>query len=75
MRAITLARQNNVPEILPYAFYCISRLPYQRIVKERPMDSSWKDKALALVGRERLHLSQSSLSHVCLLNFQRALRC
>lgn len=75
MRAITLARQNNVLEILPYAFYCIARLPHKRILKERPMDISWKDKALTLVGRERLQWAQTSISHVFLLNFQRAPLC
>jgi len=75
MRAITLAQQNNVLEILPYAFYCIARLPHKRILKERPMDISWKDKTLALVGRERLQWAQTSLSHVFLLNFQRAPVC
>jgi len=75
MRAITLARQNNVLEILPYAFYCVARLPHKRILKERPMDISWKDKASTLVGRERLQWAQTSLSHVFLLNFQRAPLC
>lgn len=75
MCAITLARQNNVLEILPYAFYCIARLSHKRILKERPTDISWKDKTLALVGRERLQWAQTSLSHVFLLNFQRAPLC
>ena len=75
MRAINLARQNNVLEVLPYAFYCIARLPHKRILKDRPMDISWKDKAMCLVGRERLHWAQTSLSHVFLLNFQRAPLC
>jgi hypothetical protein len=75
MRAINLARQNNVLEVLPYAFYCIARLPQKRILKDRPMDISWKDKALCLVGRERLQWAQTSLSHVFLLNFQRAPLC
>ena len=75
MRAINLARQNNVLEVLPYAFYCIARLQHKRIMKDRPMDISWKDKALCLVGRERLQWAQTSLSHVFLLNFQRAPLC
>jgi hypothetical protein len=75
MRAINLARQNNVLEVLPYAFYCIARLPHKRILKDRPMDISWKDKALCLIGRERLQWAQTSLSHVFLLNFQRAPLC
>jgi hypothetical protein len=75
MRAIALARENNVLEVLPYAFYCIARLPHKRILKERPMDISWKDKAMTLVGRERLQWAQTSLSHVFLLNFQRAPLC
>ena len=75
MRAINLARQNNVLEILPYAFYCIARLPHKRILKDRPMDISWKDKTVSLIGRERLQWAQTSLSHVFLLNFQRAPLC
>jgi hypothetical protein len=75
MRAINLARENNVLEVLPYAFYCIARQPHKRILKDRPMDISWKDKALCLIGRERLQWAQTSLSHVFLLNFQRAPLC
>ena len=56
------------------SFYCIARLPHKqtRILKERPMDILWKDKAMSLVGREWLQWTQTSLSHVFLLNFQRA---
>jgi hypothetical protein len=50
MHAITLARQNNLSS--KYAFYCIVRLPHKRILKERPMDISWKDKVVSLVGGE-----------------------
>lgn len=75
MRAINLARQNNVLEVLPYAFYCVARLPLKRILKDRPMDISWKDKTLSLAGRERLQGAQTSLSHAFLLNFHRAPLC
>ena len=75
MRAIKLAQENNVLEALPYAYYCVSRFPHKRLLKERPGDMSWKDKAICLVGRERLNWAQMSMSYSFLLVFQRAPIC
>ncbi|PPQ92807.1 hypothetical protein CVT25_004065 [Psilocybe cyanescens] len=75
MRAIKLARETNVPEAIPYAYYCLSRFPHKRFLKERPDDISWKDKMIVLIGRERLQWAQMSLSHKFLLVFQRSPLC
>lgn len=75
MRAIKLAQENDIYEALPYAYYCVSRFPHKRLLKERPGDISWKDKAICLVGRERLHWAQMSMSYAFLLVFQRSPVC
>ncbi|KAH9474954.1 hypothetical protein JR316_0012053 [Psilocybe cubensis] len=75
MRAIQLARETNVPEAIPYAYYCLSRFPHKRFLKDRPDDISWKDKMIVLIGRERLQWAQMSLSHRFLLVFQRSPVC
>ena len=75
MRAIRLAQENNVLEALPYAYYCVSRFPHKRLLKERSGDISWKDKTICLVGRERLLWAQMSMSYSFLLLFQRSPKC
>lgn len=75
MRAIKLAQDNNILEALPYAYYCVSRFPHKRLLKERAGDISWKDKAICLVGRERLGWAQMSMSYSFLLLFQRSPMC
>jgi len=75
MRAIHLAQQNAVPEALPYLYYCLSRVSRNRFLKDRPGDVSWKEKTIALVGRERLFEAQVSISHAFLVNFERAPTC
>ena len=75
MRAIKLAQENDIHEALPYAYYCVSRFPHKRLLKERPGDISWKDKAICLVGRERLQWAQMSMSYAFLLVFQRSPVC
>ena len=75
MRAINLAKENSVLEVLPYAYYCLSRFPHKRFLKERPDDISWRDKTIVLIGRERLQWAQMSLSHKFLLLFQRSPVC
>jgi len=75
MRAIKLAQENDIYEALPYAYYCVSRFPHKRLLKERPGDISWKDKAICLVGRERLHWAQMSMSYAFLLVFHRSPVC
>ncbi|KIM42349.1 hypothetical protein M413DRAFT_444773 [Hebeloma cylindrosporum] len=75
MRAILLAQQNAVPEALPYLYYSLSRVSLRRFLKDRPGDVSWKEKTIALVGRERLFDAQVSMTHAFLVNFERAPTC
>ncbi|KAF8881404.1 hypothetical protein CPB84DRAFT_1687264, partial [Gymnopilus junonius] len=75
MRSIKLAKEANVPEVIPYAYYCLSRFPHKRFLKDRPDDIPWKDKMIVLIGRERLWWAQMSLSHQFLLLFQRSPLC
>lgn len=75
MRAIRIAQETNVPEILPYAYYCLARFSHKRFLKERPGDISWRDKTVVLVGRERLHWAQMSMSHAFLIVFRRSPSC
>ncbi|KAJ7502392.1 hypothetical protein B0H11DRAFT_1712446 [Mycena galericulata] len=75
MRAVLLAQGCNVLEILPYAFYCVARIGLSRIVTETATDISWKEKAICLVGRERLRWAEMSLSHSFLFAFRPAPSC
>ena len=75
MRAILLAQQYTVPEALPYLYYCLSRVSLRRFLKDRPGDVSWKEKTIALVGRERLFEAQVSITHAFFINFERASTC
>ena len=75
MRAIRIAQETNVPEALPYAYYCLSRFPHKRFLKDRPGDISWRDKMVVLVGRERLQWAQMSISHAFLIVFRRSPSC
>ncbi|KAJ7782413.1 hypothetical protein DFH07DRAFT_1010661 [Mycena maculata] len=75
MRAVLLAQECGVPEILPYAYYCVTRIGLSRIVQDMATDISWRDKAICLVGRERLRWAEMSLSHSFLFAFQPAPAC
>ncbi|KAJ7646693.1 hypothetical protein FB45DRAFT_781013 [Roridomyces roridus] len=75
MRVVLLAQECNVLEILPYAYYCVARIGLSRIVSEPPGDISWKQKAICLVGRERLRWAEMSLSHSFLFAFRPATSC
>lgn len=75
MRVIALVQETTLPELLPYAYYCVARMGSNRIMKQRPGDISWKDKAQCLVAKERLRWAEMSLSHSFLLAFQRAPEC
>lgn len=75
MRAVLLAQECNVREILPYAYYCVARMGLTRIVTDSPADISWREKAVCLVGRERLRWAEMSLSHSFLFAFQPAPNC
>ncbi|KAF9473505.1 hypothetical protein BDN70DRAFT_377932 [Pholiota conissans] len=75
MRAIRIAKETNVPEALPYAYYCLSRFPHKRFLKDRPGDISWREKMVVLIGRERLQWAQMNISHSFLIAFQRSPTC
>ncbi|KAJ3838646.1 hypothetical protein EV361DRAFT_880720 [Lentinula raphanica] len=75
MRAIRLAQETNVTIVLPFAYYCIARLPSRRILEDNPNDIPWQQKTICLVGRERLRYAEMSLSHSFLLGFQPAPTC
>ncbi|KAF9062872.1 hypothetical protein BDP27DRAFT_1233012 [Rhodocollybia butyracea] len=75
MRAIRLAHETDVRIVLPYAYYCLARLPSRRILEDNPDDISWQQKTVCLVGRERLRYAEMSLSHSFLLGFQPAPGC
>ncbi|KAJ3740640.1 hypothetical protein DFH05DRAFT_435720 [Lentinula detonsa] len=69
------SRETNVTLVLPFAYYCIARLPSRRILEENSDDISWQQKTICLVGRERLRYAEMSLSHSFLLGFQPASTC
>ncbi|KAF8890109.1 hypothetical protein BD779DRAFT_1671469 [Infundibulicybe gibba] len=70
MRAINLAHELTVSEVLPYAYYCCARMSIHRLLKHSPKDVSWQTKALCLAARERIRLAQMSISHSFLLTFK-----
>ncbi|KAJ7267680.1 hypothetical protein B0H12DRAFT_1010194 [Mycena haematopus] len=75
MRAVLLAQECNLRDILPYAYYCVARMGLTRLVADSPADISWREKTICLVGRERLRWAEMSLSHSFLFAFQRAPGC
>ncbi|KAF8200006.1 hypothetical protein K438DRAFT_1717457 [Mycena galopus ATCC 62051] len=75
MRTVLLAQECGVCELLPYAYYCVARMGLTRIVADSPADISWRQKAVCLVGRERLRWAEMSLSHSFLFAFQPAPGC
>lgn len=75
MRAINIARESNVPTILPYAYYCVARMSMRRLMNEREGDLGWKDKCQCMVGRERLRWAEMSISYSFLILFERSQTC
>ncbi|KAJ7048133.1 hypothetical protein C8F01DRAFT_1214352 [Mycena amicta] len=77
MRAAQLAQDCAVRELLPYIYYCVARMGLTRIVNDSQpnTDISWRDKAICLVGRERLRWAEMSLSHSFLFAFRPAPSC
>ncbi|KAF7315916.1 Zn-dependent hydrolase oxidoreductase family [Mycena indigotica] len=77
MRAARLAQECSIREILPYIFYGVARMGLARIVNDSQpsVDISWKDKAICLVGRERLRWAEMSLSHSFLFAFRPSPSC
>jgi hypothetical protein len=62
---INLARETNIPELLPFAFYLCARLPTNVVLNGTPTAASvlsWNDKAICLAGRIELSEAQRALS-------------
>jgi hypothetical protein len=73
VRAIPLARETNVPEILPWAFYISTHITMDDLLSDAVL--SWRDKALCLAGKERLWELQKSLTHQFRFDPTRASNC
>ncbi|KAF9525773.1 hypothetical protein CPB83DRAFT_908890 [Crepidotus variabilis] len=72
-RIIPLARETNVPRVLPWAFYLCAQMAVSELLQNAAL--SWKDKALCLAGKERLWEMQKTVTHTFLLNFQNSPQC
>lgn len=73
VRIIPLARENNVPSILPWAYYLCTNISMVDLLANTVL--SWQDRCLCLVGKERLWEVQKSATHSLLFNFARAPQC
>jgi hypothetical protein len=73
IRLIRLARQTNVPEVLPWAYYLCTHMSVSDIMKNAIL--TWEDKALCLAGKERLWQAQKTYSNSVLFTFTPALQC
>jgi len=73
VRVIPLARETNVPRVLPWAFYLCAQIGVDEVVQNTVL--SWKDKTLCLAGKENLWELQKSTTHTFLLNFQPSPQC
>ncbi|KAG5643343.1 hypothetical protein DXG03_001063 [Asterophora parasitica] len=61
VRAIPLARESNVPEILPWAFYISTNIAHEALLEDTVL--SWHDKALCLAGKHHLWEMQKTVTH------------
>ncbi|RDB24424.1 hypothetical protein Hypma_008466 [Hypsizygus marmoreus] len=73
VRAIPLARETNVSELLPWAFYISANISTDALL-ENPI-LSWRDKALCIAGKNQLWEMQKSMTHRFLFDFSKALTC
>ncbi|KAG6849140.1 hypothetical protein H0H93_011003 [Arthromyces matolae] len=73
VRAIPLARENNVPEILPWAFYISINIDTDALLQDPVL--SWRDKALCLAGKAQLWERQKEDTHRFLFEFARGPDC
>ena len=73
VRAIPLARETNVPEILPWAFYISTNISTDTLLDDPVL--SWRDKALCLAGKQKLWEMQKTLTHRFLFEFVKAPGC
>ena len=70
---INLARETNVPELLPFVFYLCACLPTNDIHDTAIL--SWKDKAICLAGRDELLKAQRTISFLPFINFKSSPSC
>ncbi|KAK2462905.1 hypothetical protein APHAL10511_005103 [Amanita phalloides] len=73
VRAIPLARENVVPEILPWAYYISTHIATDELLRDPSL--AWRDKALCLAGKERLWEAQKTITHSFLFTFDRSPGC
>lgn len=73
VRAIPLARESNVPEILPWAFYISTHIPADALMADPFL--SWQDKALCLAGKDKLWNAQIKHTHQFVFDFTRSTAC
>lgn len=73
LSAIPLARETNIPSLLPWAFYIATHMTHDRLVKDRIL--SWQDKALCLAGKERLWEAFKTHTHSFLFEVPRIPGC
>ncbi|KAG5350367.1 hypothetical protein C0989_011323 [Termitomyces sp. Mn162] len=71
--AIPLARETNVPEILPWAFYISTNIDTDTLLADPVL--SWRDKALCLAGKSQLWERQKEDTHKFLFEFARPSDC
>jgi len=72
-RIIPLARETNVPRVLPWAFYLCAQMRTEELLQNPVL--SWHDKALCLAGKERLWEMRKTVTHTFLLDFHPAPTC
>lgn len=75
MRAINLAKETNVPTVLPFAFYCVAQMKLDRILDDLPEHISWQDKTTCMVGRDRLAKASLCITHSFLFLFTPSSEC
>jgi hypothetical protein len=73
VRIIPLARETNVPVVLPWAFYLCGHISVDGIMTNSVL--SWRDKALCLAGKDRLWEAQKTLTHEFLMHFKPSPGC
>ncbi|KAG6916681.1 hypothetical protein DXG01_005802 [Tephrocybe rancida] len=73
VRAIPLARETNVPALLPWAFYISTNIDPDPLLADPVL--SWRDKALCLAGKTLLWERQKADTHRFLFEFTKAPDC
>lgn len=73
VRIIPLARETNLPMVLPWAFYLCAHISVNEVMTNSVL--SWRDKALCLAGKERLWEAQKALTHQFLMQFKPLAGC